>query len=85
VDVSLEESPTTGYRWSVVEMPPEVQLLGAEFQDAPGPMTMGGRGTRVFHFRVEQPGVHHVILHQARQWAPDAPVEIMTVELDISD
>lgn len=82
VEVPLEESPTTGYRWTVVDLPPEVELLGDEFRSPSGPRVAGGSGTRVFRLRIAEPGTFTVTMHLGREWEP-APLEILTVLLEI--
>jgi predicted secreted protein len=83
VEVPLEESPTTGYRWTVVDLPPEVEVLGDEFRSPSGQRVAGGSGTRVFRLRIAQPGTFTVTMHLGREWEP-APFEILTLLLEIA-
>ena len=79
VEVPLEESPTTGYRWSLTEHPPEVVPVGAAFVPS-GPRMPGGRGTRVFHFQVQAAGTFTLRFERKRAWEA-APIETREVQL----
>ena len=79
VEVPLEESPTTGYRWSLTEHPPEVVPVDAAFVPA-GPPTPGGRGTRVFRFRVQAAGTFTLRFERRRAWEA-AAIEAREVQL----
>jgi hypothetical protein len=54
--LSLAESPTTGYLWRIVDLPPEVEVVDSAFT----PSTAGGfgrGGERRFTLRARAPGV----------------------------
>jgi predicted secreted protein len=82
VEVRLDESPTTGYRWQPVEVPPGVEVVGARFHDPSGPTVAGGSGTRIFQLLVPEPGSYSLTFHLRREWEPE-PIEVSTIELEI--
>ncbi len=84
--LSFGESPTTGYLWRLVDLPPEVEVTGSTYVFEGG--MLGGRGERRFTLRAYQPGSFtftaelarfgepadeqvRVILTAARAWSPE--------------
>ncbi len=75
VVVSLPESPTSGYRWGVEELPPVLAPAGDEFVPAPA-SELGGGGTRVLRFGARSPGEGRIVLRRWRSWeGEDSVVE----------
>jgi predicted secreted protein len=72
VRVELTESPTTGYRWSLAEHPPEVTPVESRFERTTSRRVMGGSGTRVFSFRIDQPGAFTLRFELKREWEQQA-------------
>jgi predicted secreted protein len=84
--LSFGESPTTGYLWRLVGLPPEVEVAGSTYVSGGG--MLGGRGERRFTLRARQSGSFtftaesarfgepadqrvRVILTAARAWSPE--------------
>jgi inhibitor of cysteine peptidase len=67
--IRLPENPTTGYRWSVEAVDPEVVEVGeSEFEANDEAGRAGAGGTRYLHLRTRQPGVSRVTLVLRRPW-----------------
>ena len=64
----MPECPTTGYRWQLDELPPEVVLVNTTFELMPAAHAPGSHGIRTFLFRVLASGTHVVRLRLARAW-----------------
>ena len=72
--VSLQETPTTGYRWAVDNIDEEIlQLQDEGFRIAPE-AGVGGRGTRTFSFRAITAGSANLKLKLRREWLGDASI-----------
>ncbi len=69
-EIELPESPTTGYRWQVVELPPELRQIGDENDVPEEPRGAGGR--RILEFEVISPGHVTLALEKRRAWEHDA-------------
>jgi predicted secreted protein len=83
VEIPLEESPSSGYRWSLAAAPAGVTVEDSRWEPSePGRMA-GGGGTRIFVVRAERPGVHVLRFELARGWERDAPLQTCTVRLDV--
>jgi len=68
VVVSLDETPTSGYRWEVAGSDPAVlQLTDDEFIPA-ADAALGGGGKRVLQFSVTGPGQSDLRLICRRSW-----------------
>ena len=74
IEATLDESPTTGYSWTVVDLPGDVVELGNEFMAGTGRPLAGGSGRRIFRFRVERPGIYVVRFALKRPWG-SGPLE----------
>lgn len=81
----LGSTPTTGYRWAVVEPGPSpdvVQLVDEVFE-APASDVPGAGGAQVFRLRAVGPGSAEIGLRRARPWegvsgaGPDALFSVM--------
>ncbi|PYP85554.1 MAG: peptidase inhibitor I42 [Candidatus Angelobacter sp. Gp1-AA117] len=66
IQVQLEETPTTGYRWQVAGIDDGVlSPQGSSF--SPG-TAIGAAGMRTFVFRAERPGTATLNLRLQRPW-----------------
>jgi inhibitor of cysteine peptidase len=85
--VHLDESPTSGYRWSVERLDDRVLTpAGDDFAPAGGAapgggdagpaggVRLGGGGTRVLRFTVAGPGRGELVLRRWRSWEGDGSV-----------
>ncbi len=68
IEVELPESPTTGYRWVVGEVPAGVEVEGHDFRPQTGEMVAGGAGTRAFRLAVSSPGTYELEFRLGRAW-----------------
>lgn len=71
VAVSLNENPTTGYRWEL-EKTSGLEIVSDQFQltgDA-----IGAEGVRVFQFRAISVGRHELHLKNWRNWEGNSSV-----------
>jgi predicted secreted protein len=67
--LSLAESPTTGYRWRLVDVAPEVEVVDSRFT----PATSGGLGRggeRCFTLRLRAAGTFALTAESARGVQP---------------
>ena len=72
--VSLGETPTTGYRWTVDNIDEKIlELQNEGFRIAPE-AGIGGSGTRTFSFRAITAGSVNLKLKLLREWAGDASI-----------
>ena len=72
--VSLQETPTTGYRWAVDNIDEKiVELQKDGFRIAPE-AGIGGSGTRTFTFRAIKVGSVNLKLKLRREWLGDASI-----------
>jgi inhibitor of cysteine peptidase len=68
IRVSLEETPTTGYRWTVDNVDEKIlELQNEGFHIAPK-AGIGGSGTRTFSFRAITTGSVNLELKLRREW-----------------
>jgi inhibitor of cysteine peptidase len=72
VAISLDENPTTGFRW---ELEPgndaTLELLSSEYiAPAPG-STVGGGGRRLWTFKAKKSGEVRLVLKRRREWEKD--------------
>ena len=85
VEVALQETPATGYRWEAYDLPAGVTEAGARFELSAGqPPSPGAGGIRVLRFHVAAPGVYEVKIRLKRSWERD-PIQSKTVRLVIAD
>jgi inhibitor of cysteine peptidase len=72
--VSLQETPTTGYRWAVDPIDEKILELKDEgFRIAPE-AGIGRSGTRTFTFRVIAAGSVQLQMKLRREWLGDASI-----------
>ncbi len=70
IEITLPERPTTGYRWHVDALPPELQQTDDRYDGADEPR--GAGGNRILGFEAVRPGVVTLQLQQRRSWEQDA-------------
>jgi inhibitor of cysteine peptidase len=70
-DVRLQETPTTGFSWSV-EAAHGLELLEDSFETG-GP-AIGAAGVRVLRFRAARPGSLELRIKHWREWEGEASV-----------
>jgi inhibitor of cysteine peptidase len=74
ITVSLDENPTTGFRWVVDQSDEDiVALSSSEYAAAPG-SKVGRGGRRVVTFEVRKAGVSTIQLKLWRAWEGDSSV-----------
>jgi inhibitor of cysteine peptidase len=72
--VSLQETPTTGYRWAVESIDEKIlELQNEGFHIAPK-AGLGGSGTRTFSFRAITVGSVNLKLKLWREWLGGASI-----------
>jgi inhibitor of cysteine peptidase len=72
--LSLQETPTTGYRWAVDNIDEKIlELQNEGFHIAPK-AGIGGSGTRTFSFRAIAVGSVNLKLKLWREWAGDSSI-----------
>jgi inhibitor of cysteine peptidase len=72
--VSLDENPTTGFRWAIDKSDDDVvALVSSEYAVASG-SRMGGGGQRVVTFKARQAGVAAIHLKLWREWEGDQSI-----------
>lgn len=72
--VSLQETPTTGYRWAVENIDEKIlELQNEGFHIAPK-AGLGGSGARIFSFRAITMGGVNLKLKLRREWLGDASI-----------
>jgi inhibitor of cysteine peptidase len=88
IEVALDETPTSGYRWEVETLNPGVLSASGDAFDPSTSGRMGGGGVHVFRFEVVGAGSSPVRLILRRPWdqgsvadAFEATIEA-TVETD---
>jgi inhibitor of cysteine peptidase len=73
ISVRLEEIPTTGYRWALVEVDNRIlDLRSSDYVITPN-VGIGGGGTRTFAFVAQSPGTTRVRFQLRQEWAPENP------------
>ncbi len=83
VDVVLPESPSTGYRWTMVSQDERAQVVDARFEDhLTGGPTAGAGGLRTFSLHVTGTAVLEFRLQ--RSWDTE-PLERRTVTVTATD
>jgi inhibitor of cysteine peptidase len=80
--VELPENASTGYQWSVVELPEHVELQRDRL-DTPRRRAPGAATTHEFLLRARTPGSGRVVLELARAWERGAPEQRWSVEVRV--
>ncbi len=84
-EIRLPETPTSGYRWSIVRAPEGVQTTASRFEGTSvRDQRVGGGGERVIMIAVPTPGRHELQLELRQEWNPSQPAEVRTIIIDAS-
>ncbi len=70
--LQLSENPTTGYRWSLPMLKPEILRLVDDRFDLSSPVAMGSGGQRILTFQANHPGQLSLNLKNRREWEEEA-------------
>jgi inhibitor of cysteine peptidase len=85
LEISLAENPTTGFRWSFVDLDPSVRVVDDTY-DLEGDMTPGAAANHIFRLNFSEPGEHQIALRLWREWEGDASTtDRYTVTVDVTD
>lgn len=69
--ISLNENPSTGFRWSLEKNNDEIlELLKSDYIQASG-SEVGGGGKRIWKFKAKKTGEVHLALKHWRAWEGD--------------
>jgi predicted secreted protein len=78
VIINLDETPTTGYQWEVVDAPAGVTVEETRFEP-PTSQAPGAAGRRTITVRATAPGQHHLHVQRRRAWEPAAAETVEVV------
>jgi inhibitor of cysteine peptidase len=69
--ISLNENPSTGFRWSLEKSNDEIlELLKSDYIQASG-SEVGSGGKRIWKFKAKKTGEVHLVLKRWRAWEGD--------------
>jgi|SRR6476469_7142804 len=68
ITITLNENPTTGYRWKPDELQEETIFLEDSKYSTHQKSGIGGGGIRTFTFRTRSPGTSKIHLSLKREW-----------------
>ena len=73
--ITLDSNPTTGYEWSIKEMPENILQGGTEeyIQDKLEKGTVGTGGKEIFKFTAQEKGSGTLTLIYEREWEGELP------------
>jgi inhibitor of cysteine peptidase len=81
--VSLDENPTTGFRWATeTSGEPVLASIVSSYEPSAGG-GMGGGGQRTFRFRAVAAGQAHLRLVLRQEWQPDIATEQFEIQIDV--
>ena len=78
VVITLDETPTTGYQWEVVDAPADVAVDGTRFEP-PTSQAPGASGRRVITLHATAAGEHRLRVQRRRAWEPAAAETVEVV------
>lgn len=82
IHVTLQETPSTGYIWELVDSAPHVlELISDAFEEDVDDGRVGRSGLRHFWFRVRSPGTGRIRLEMRRPWQTEGQ---MALEFEIT-
>lgn len=82
--LNLSETPTTGFRWSIAEMPSFIRLASEKFQP-PSNKDPGAPGGHNWVFEAQSPGVGELRLELTARTARTAQPISFTAFLEVMD
>jgi inhibitor of cysteine peptidase len=68
LDISLEENPTTGFKWEIHAQPQDILKLAADDFELGMASGVGGGGVRRFRFEAIKHGQGTIYLRYCRSW-----------------
>jgi inhibitor of cysteine peptidase len=74
ITVSLDENPTTGFRWAIDKSDDDVVTLKSSEYAAASGSRIGGGGQRVMTFEARKAGVAVIHLKLWREWEGDQSI-----------
>jgi len=80
LSIELEENPTTGYLWSVAELPKKMVFNHSELIKTDQKMA-GASSSRLLDFSIEAGANGKLRLHNCRPWQKDDIIETFEIEL----
>jgi inhibitor of cysteine peptidase len=82
--IQLDENPTTGYRWNVCEIDPDlIERTEDQYSQNLGSET-GGGGVRIFKFTAKKTGQNQIQLKHWRSWEGDkSTIGCFTIQLRV--
>jgi inhibitor of cysteine peptidase len=80
--VELPETPTSGFRWATLELPPALRLTDDRFE-APGSALPGAPGTRRLDFQAISVGGGKLLLQLAARTPRDISAAPFTAFVDV--
>lgn len=86
--LSLDETPSSGYRWSIEEDTDGFAVRLDDFVSADNAAQRpraGGRGERRITVRIERPGENRLRLSCVRAWKPQEPIRSFHLMVDAED
>jgi inhibitor of cysteine peptidase len=85
LEISLAENPTTGFRWSFVDLDPSVHVTEDTY-DLAGDVAPGAAANHIFRITFSELGEHQIALRLWREWEGDASTtDRYTVTVDVTD
>ena len=85
ITLTLDETPTSGYRWAVDSIDLALLEPSADEYEPPDPGRLGGKGSHRWTFRVVGPGTTVLRLVLKRAWDADSAVSSFEATIDASD
>ena len=83
--VSVDENPTTGYRWNQKIADESIVKLAKDDYIAPQSNGMvGAGGTRAFTYTAVAPGKTTIVLNYERSWEK-SPIKTLTVAVEVAE
>ena len=82
--ISIDENPTTGYRWSQKIADEGIVKLAKDDYNAPQSGLVGAGGTRVFTYTAVAPGKTTILLNYERSWEGN-PIKTLTVSVEVAE
>jgi predicted secreted protein len=81
--LSLRETPTTGFRWSIAQLPPFIRLVADKFE-ASSTTDPGAPGSHRWVFEARNPGAGELRLELVARTARDTEPVLFTVFLAVA-
>lgn len=85
LEISLAENPTTGFRWSFVDLDRSVRVVDDSY-NLEGEATPGAAANHRFRLEFSDPGEYGIALRLWRDWEGESStVDRYSVTVDVSD